>query len=72
MSFLLSVTLLLLVVLASVSTILHKEYYGEEVVDINLECFLTVLPLEVYKGGIFVIACITVLFTSTFFVLPVL
>lgn len=72
MKFLVSVVFLLVAVLSSVCVILHIEYTAEDPVAVNEQCFLTVLPLEVYTPAAFFTAAIIVIFTSVFFLLPVL
>jgi DHHC palmitoyltransferase len=71
MTFLSFVTLLLISVITTVARIIHIELQQEGTFA-NEACFLTLLPHELYRPEYFLIACIAVLFTSIFFILPVL
>jgi hypothetical protein len=66
-----SVVVLLILVIATISNVMHVEF-SDNPIEVNGECFLTILPLNLYKPAFFLTACIMVLFTSSFFVLPVL
>lgn len=70
MCFLMSVPLLLVLVIGTVSSVISVEFTnGTQPNDL---CFLTVLPSEIYTQQVFVLACVLVLITSIFFILPVL
>lgn len=71
MNFLISVSFLLLLVIITVTRIMHIEYTQGET-SVNESCILTILPIEIYTPEYFMTACIAVLITSCFFVLPVL
>lgn len=71
MLFLSSVTLLLLSVLVTVARIIHIEVQQEGTFA-NADCFLTLLPETLYTPAIFLLSCVLVLFTTVFFLLPVL
>jgi len=71
MLFLSSVTLLLLSVIVTVARIIHIEVQQEGTFA-NTDCFLTLLPHSIYTPAIFLLSCTIVLFTTVFFLLPVL
>jgi palmitoyltransferase len=71
MLFLSTVTVLLLSVLVTVARIINIEL-KQEGTFANSECFLTVLPEIIYTPSIFLISCVLVLFSTIFFLLPVL
>lgn len=70
MGFLISVPVLLVLVIGTVSRVISLEF--SEDTQANGQCFLTVLPADIYSRQVFVIACVLVLITSIFFILPVL
>jgi hypothetical protein len=71
MNFLISVTVLLVLALVSVSRVLHVEITGEEI-NVNRECSVAVLPDFLYHKAAFLTACVLVMLTTIFFLLPVL
>lgn len=71
MCFLTFVALLLVTVIATVGRIINIELQQEGTFA-NKECFLTILPEQYYTPAMFLLSCVVVLFTSIFFILPVL
>ena len=71
MSFLVSVSVLLMLVIATVSRIMHIEF-SDGTVSVNNQCFLAVLPQSMYSPVTFIGSCIVILITTVFFILPVL
>ena len=70
MCFLMSVPVLLVLVIGTVSRVISLEFSEET--QPNSQCFLTVLPADIYSRQVFVISSALVLITSIFFILPVL